>query len=170
MPHSSLLNDFEHLFDTTGKPLLDLACGGGRNGLYLHSQGFPVRFADKNSEFLKALQLKNKIQNEHCEHVDFETGEQCLFPNSYQAIMVFRYLHRPLFKQIKEAIAPGGIIIYETFTTENRQFGRPNRDEFLLKSNELKTIFHDWKCLFYFEGFKHNPNRAIAQIVCRKPF
>ena len=89
--------------------------------------------------------------------------------NSYQAIIVFRYLHRPLIEAIKAAIEPGGLVFYETFTTENRQFGRPNRDAFLLNKNELKEMFHDWQCLHYFEGIKQQPNRAIAQIVCRKP-
>jgi len=169
MSHSNLLNQFQYLFDQQAKPILDLACGAGRNGLYLHVQGFPVQFADKNSLSLAKLQGQHNIHADDCKHVDFETGKQQLMANSYQAIVVFRYLHRPLLKQIKAAIEPGGVIIYETFTTENRVFGRPNRADFLLKKNELKEIFHNWKCLFYFEGVKHNPDRAIAQIVCQKP-
>lgn len=170
MSHSPLLiSEFEALFKAQGKPILDLACGNGHHGLYLHQQGFPVHFADKNRGALATLQTQSQIKAARCFEVDFETGEQVLNANSYQAILVFRYLHRPLMTQIKEAIEPGGILIYETFTTDNRQFGRPNREDFLLKPSELKTIFQDWQCLFYFEGIKHNPDRAIAQIVCRKP-
>lgn len=168
MCHSPLLQQFETLFKPQGKAILDLACGGGRNGLYLHQQGYPVQFADKNSMALHQLQTEHHIKTENCTEVDFETGEQVLSANRYQAILVFRYLHRPLMAQIKEAVAPGGIVIYETFTTQNRQFGRPNRDAFLLQPNELKTMFSDWHCLHYFEGIKHSPDRAVAQIVCRK--
>jgi len=169
MPHSPLLNEFATLFHKQGKPILDLACGNGRNGLYLHKNGFPVQFLDKNSEAINTIQTSNNISELQCRNVDLETGKQVLSRNSYQAILVFRYLHRPLMAQIIDAIEPGGLIFYETFTTENRQFGRPNRDEFLLQPNELKEIFMEWQCLFYFEGIKHNPDRAIAQIVCRKP-
>jgi tellurite methyltransferase len=168
MPHSPLIAAFQTHFSRQGKPILDLACGLGRNGLYLHTQGFSVQFADKNGQSLATLQSKHQIQTHHCLHVDFETGQPVLTPNRYQAILVFRYLHRPLMQQIKDAVEPGGLIIYETFTTENRQFGRPNRDDFLLQKKELKAIFEDWECLHYFEGLKHNPERAIAQIVCKK--
>jgi tellurite methyltransferase len=169
MSYSSLLNDFKHLFNQQGKPILDLACGSGRNGLYLNQLGFPTQFADKNSGLLDNLQTQYGIKASNCDCVDFEEGEQTLEKNSYQGIVVFRYLHRPLMDQIKDAIEPGGFLIYETFSVNNRQFGRPNRDAFLLEENELKKIFNDWHCLHYFEGIKHNPDRAIAQIVCQKP-
>jgi tellurite methyltransferase len=169
MAHSPLLSKFKTLFISQGKPILDLACGNGRNGLYLHQQGFPVQFADKNNAAIERLKMDPLIDKNHCFCVDFENGDKILKVESYQAIIVYRYLHRPLMNQIREAIEPGGIIIYETFTTENRQFGRPNRDAFLLQHNELKEMFSNWLCLHYFEGIKHNPDRAIAQIVCQKP-
>ena len=169
MSHSNLLIDFEHLFNRQGQPILDLACGKGRNGLYLHNQGFPVHFADKNSALLDEIQTQYKIKQQACLNIDLETGERVLIADSYQAILVFRYLHRPLMAQIKAAVEPGGSIIYETFTINNRQFGRPFQDDFLLQQNELKEMFNDWDCLHYFEGIESNPDRAIARIVCKKP-
>jgi len=169
MLHSNLLEKFQYLFNPHNKHILDLACGNGRNGLYLHNEGFPVQFLDKNSTLLHDLQTQNNIQPQDCFHMDLETGEQVLTANQYQAILVFRYLHRPLIKQIKEAIEPGGIIVYETFTIKNRQFGRPFRDDFLLQEHELKDMFSDWDCLHYFEGVEMSPDRAIAQIICQKP-
>ena len=169
MLHSPLLSEFKNIFKQQGKPILDLACGSGRNGLFLHQQGFPTQFADKNADLLSDLQTLYAIKYGDCDCVDFESGEATLAKSHYQGMLVFRYLHRPLIPQIKAAIEPGGFLIYETFTTANRQFGRPNRDAFLLQQNELKTLFKDWHCLYYFEGIKHNPDRAIAQIVCQKP-
>ena len=125
MPHSPLLAEFIEHFDRQAGPILDLASGYGRNGLYLHQQGFPVHFADKSSEALNTLKAEHNITEGQCRSVDFETAKVVLKNNQYQAILVFRYLHRPLIQQIRDAIKPGGFIIYETFTTENRQFGRP---------------------------------------------
>ena len=165
---SELVQAYSHLLQTHGKPVLDLACGAGRNGLYLLERGIPTLFADNNPQALTGLTHNPLVQAQHCWQVDLENGEQQLQPDSYQAIMVFRYLHRPLFAQLKQAVMPGGIVIYETFTTANRQFGRPNRDDFLLQPGELKELFSDWQCLHYFEGIMTEPNRAIAQIVCKK--
>jgi len=166
---SALLQQYSSLFQAAGKPVLDLACGAGRNGLYLHQQQIPIIFADQNPAALTSIAATPGVSTEQCWQVDFENGQQHLQPNSYQGIVVFRYLHRPLIDAIKQAVCSGGIVIYETFTVENRQFGRPNRDAFLLQLGELKEMFVDWECLHYFEGIERDPDRAIAQIVCKKP-
>ena len=169
MSVSALLQQYSSLFQSSGKPVLDLACGTGRNGLYLHQQQIPTVFADQNHTALTSIAATSDVSAEQCWQVDFENGEQQLPANHYQGIMVFRYLHRPLIADIKQAVCSGGIVIYETFTVDNRQFGRPNRDAFLLQLGELKEMFSDWQCLYYFEGIERNPDRAIAQIVCKKP-
>ncbi|QFI39362.1 tellurite resistance protein [Moritella marina ATCC 15381] len=168
MTAAVLLQQYGKLFQRTGKPVLDLACGTGRNGLYLQQQQIPTIFADKNQTALTSIAAVPSTDAKNCWQVDFEDGQQQLQPNSYQGVVVFRYLHRPLINDIKQAVCSGGIVIYETFTVENRQFGRPNRDAFLLQLGELKEMFSDWECLHYFEGIERDPDRAIAQIVCRK--
>lgn len=169
MTVSALVQQYRGLFQPTGKPVLDLACGSGRNGLYLHQQQIPMIFADQNLTALTSIAATPAINDAQCWQVDFENGQQQLQANSYQGILIFRYLHRPLIADIKQAVCSGGIVIYETFTVENRQFGRPNRDAFLLQLGELKEMFSDWECLHYFEGIVRDPDRAIAQIVCKKP-
>ena len=169
MTASVLLQQYSQLFQHPGKPVLDLACGAGHNGLYLQQQQIPTVFADQNQAALASIAATPGISAEQCWQVDFENGQQQLQANSYQGIVVFRYLHRPLIADIKQAVCSGGLVIYETFTVENRQFGRPNRDAFLLQLGELKQMFSDWECLHYFEGIERDPDRAIAQIVCKKP-
>ena len=88
---------------------------------------------------------------------------------TYGAILVFRYLHRPLLPRIREALKPGGVLIYETFTRDQARFGKPKNPDFLLKKGELRQWFEDWEHLHYFEGIKTGPDRAVAQLVCRKP-
>ncbi len=66
-------------------------------------------------------------------------------------------------------ITPGGLIYYETFTKDNRKFGRPNNADYLLHPNELKDAFKGWEILHYFEGELSVPARAVANIIARKP-
>ena len=162
-------------------PVLDLACGSGRNGLYLVEQGLPVIFADKNTDALAQIGECLADQGDSLGRelaqlwpVDFEQpGSSPLASKTFGAVMVFRYLHRPLIPSIKNSIAPGGMIIYETFTLAQREFGRPKKDEFLLKAGELKACFADWQILHSFEGIVPAGNeagsQAIAQLVAFKP-
>ena len=173
MNAADLLNDYVHLFKPGQGTVLDLASGQGQNGLAIQQCGIDVMYADIQQDHLTQLHTLQNIPHENLWQADFEseqtTDRSKLAQLHLQGVIVFRYLHRPLFKYIKQAVKPGGIVIYETFTTANRQFGRPNRSDFLLEKNELKTIFKEWDILFYFEGIKNNPDRAIAQIVCKKP-
>ena len=153
-------------------PVLDLACGKGRNGLLLAREGMHVVFADRSPEILEIVQqelaegdLPGKIWQ-----VDLEQHEDRVFSGKhYSAILGFCYLHRPLFPGLKEALMPGGLVIYETFTDEQQRFGRPDNPDFLLRPGELKTLFENWEIVHYFEGTLENPDRAIAQIIARKP-
>jgi len=195
--HSPLLEKFIALLDETESldPVLDLACGSGRNGLYLVNQKFPVVFADINESALE--QVKSTLTSKHGElkssasfwQVDFEQDSflqekaKPLAGKSFAAIMVFRYLHRPLFEQIKQSVTAGGYVVYETFTVEHPQFGRPKNPNFLLKQGELAELFSDWEIIHNFEGIidvnkadanstdANNESRkqAIAQIIARKP-
>lgn len=156
-------------------PVLDLACGKGRNGLYLVTQGQHVVFADRQQALLDKLatDLKtNPLADYWC--VDFEAhGRNPLEGLSFCAILVFRYLHRPLLPAIKRAVRPGGLIIYETFTVDQPRFGRPTNPDFLLRAGELKDCFQGWQILHEFEGPSTSESsgqqQAIAQIVARRP-
>lgn len=161
-------------------PALDLACGKGRNGLYLSARGLPVVFADRDDENLEQIKqhLATLPGNRHSDiarlwQVDLEIpGTRPLEPQAFGAIMVFRYLHRPLMAAIKEAVVPGGLVIYETFTLAQASIGRPRNPDFLLRPGELRDCFCDWHILYDFEGIEHDPvsgqSRAIAQIVVEK--
>lgn len=171
-PASLLLDHMELLIKLDrSNPVLDLACGSGRNGLALAAHGIPVVFADKSADLLLGIEqnlAKNDFQGRIWQ-VDLEQpGGNPFAGQHFSAIIVFRYLHRPLFPALKNAVMPGGLVIYETFTVENRRFGRPNNPDFLLKHNELKEEFQGWEIITHFEGRLENPDRVCAQIVTRK--
>ena len=190
MQHSPLIEKYlttlQRLVVDKKSSVLDLACGSGRNGLYLVENDIPMTFADVNGEALEQIKSSLKDENGHKQklaqywQVDFEqvnfeqVNKAPLQDKSFAAVMVFRYLHRPLFDQIKAAIKPGGMIIYETFTEQQAQFGRPKNPDFLLKPSELFTLFYDWKILHSFEGIVNTSSngdikQAIAQVVAIKP-
>ena len=185
MQHSPLVEKYLSSLKMIGAnektPVLDLACGLGRNGLFLIENEINVSFADVNGDSLndvkQSLKHVDEVKKQRAQYwqVDFESANSTpLRDKLFSAIMVFRYLHRPLFDALKASIKPGGMIIYETFTEQQALFGRPKNPNFLLKPNELKALFSDWQILHSYEGVISHPNdsemkQAIAQIVAIKP-
>lgn len=166
--HFALLQDL-----TMTRGVLDLACGSGRNGLYLARHQIPVTFADNNEVALAALrkQLADDGLTAQCWHVDLEQPDTSVLQGRiYDGILVFNYLHRPLFAELKSSIRPGGVMYYETFTVAQGEYGRPSNPNFLLRPGELAHFFNDWEVLHTHEGEMSEPQRAVAQIIVRKPF
>jgi len=89
--------------------------------------------------------------------------------NTLSGVLVFRYLFRPLIPAIKKALVKGGFLFYETYTREHLQFHPSFNPAFLLESGELTEWFQNWEILHSFEGKLKNPDRAVAQLVCRRP-
>jgi tellurite methyltransferase len=171
---AQLLADHWSLFKKqrpTG-PILDLACGDGHNGVFLATKDLPVICCDISEG---ALSRAEKLASENrvkvgLWQVDLEAeAANPLQEDLYGGILVFRYLHRPLISCIKKALKKGGILIYETFTVDQPKFGKPHNPNFLLEQGELLGWFEDWEIVSDFEGVKQDPERAVAQVVCRKP-
>ena len=154
--------------------VLDLAMGHGRNAIYLATQGFEVDGIELNSQSVDearaaAMELGSPIR---AIVADLEDGSHILPLDTYDGIVVFNYLHRPLFPQIRRSLVRGGVIVYQTYTVEQAAFGKPKNPAHLLETGELKQLFHDWEQLAYREFVGPAPwggQRAIAGIVARKP-
>jgi tellurite methyltransferase len=166
MEFSSLLED-----ENLEGPVLDLACGRGENGLFLAGLNLPVILADRSQGALEAARRSAEDRGLKAEfwEVDLETGTNPLQEEYYRAILVFHYLYRPLIPYIRRGTRKGGILVYETFTSEQPKYGHPHNPDYLLQPRELADWFQDWQIIHYFEGLLEDPRRAVAQIVCRKP-
>jgi dihydroneopterin aldolase len=159
---------------------LDVACGRGRHTLYLANHGFEVDAIDRDRENLAALSAA--AQQRHLgqiavKQVDLErlTDERPEFPaNTYDAIIVCFYLHRPLFPWLTDALKPHGVLLYETFTIDNYvRYRHPRRWEFCLAQNELLRLASSLRVLSYDEG-EHEGGPGMgsvftAQLVAQKP-
>jgi tellurite methyltransferase len=152
-------------------PILDLACGAGRNTLWLARHGYRAIGCDRSREALA-------IAEERCGReglsarffvCDLEGEAQPSIGRDYAAVVVSRYLHRPLWPLLRSIIRPGGLIIYETFTIAQARLGRPRNPHFLLLPGELARSFDDWGVLLDHEGVSGTPPRATAQLIARKP-
>lgn len=155
-------------------PLVDLACGRGRNALALTAAGLDCIGIDRNEGFLRewlaaAREHPARAQAVRC---DLETGGGIpLRAASCGAVLVFRFLSRPLAPAIEHVLAPGGLLLYETFTHEQPRHGwGPSRADFLLGTGELPSLFPGLEVLEHDESPTHEPRpESAARLVARKP-
>jgi 2-polyprenyl-3-methyl-5-hydroxy-6-metoxy-1,4-benzoquinol methylase len=131
---------------------LDLACGKGRNSLYLAECGFKVVAMDISSVALAegqrraaAKQLSIDWRHEDLENVQFDEA-------GFDLIVNFNYLQRSLISRIKRAVRHGGHVIFETYLIDQIAIGHPKNPDYLLRHNELLEHFHDFRVLYYREG------------------
>jgi len=117
-----------------GAPVLDVAAGAGRHTRLFAARGHPVTAVDRDIASLR------DIAGSPAEIVqaDLEDGSPCPFgARQFAAVVVTNYLHRPLFPALVDAVAPGGVLLYETFAAGNERFGKPSNPDFLLRPGEL---------------------------------
>lgn len=144
-----------------GGGVLDLAAGNGRHTRLLLERGFAVTAVDRDIEPLRLLAAGNCAVLA----IDLETGAAWPLDGGYDAIVVTNYLHRPLFPAISAALAPDGVLIYETFMAGNERFGRPNNPEFLLRPAELLEAFAGLTVLAFEQGEVAGPRSAMIQRI-----
>ncbi len=141
---------------------LDLACGAGRHARLLADLGHEVTAVDRDPQQLAGIRF---VQ------ADLEDGSPWPLPGeTFQGIVVANYLHRPLFPRIAGALAPGGVLVYETFMQGNERFGKPSNPAFLLKPGELWAAFAGLHLIAFEQGLSLEPKPAMVQRICaRRP-
>ena len=120
-----------------GAHVLDVAAGYGRNTRWLAAQGYQVEAVDIDATACIAL---SKLANVEALCTDLEADPWPYGADVFDAVVVCRYLHRPLFPALLASIKPGGLLIYETFMRGQELLGRPQNPDFLLEPNELQQV------------------------------
>lgn len=150
---------------------LDLACGRGRNALYLAEQGFAVTGVDASAAGLALLrqQAQERGLAITLRQQDLE-AEPELPRAGFELVTVFFYLQRSLFPPLKAALVPGGMAVVRTFSFAGDFPGGPRRQDFILHPGELLELFAGWEILLHEEGLETSrKGGGLAGIVARKP-
>jgi SAM-dependent methyltransferase len=143
-----------------GGPVLDLACGRGRHLRWFAARGHPVLGVDRDADALASLQGVGETLL-----ADIENGPWPLAGRRFAGVVVANYLWRPLFPRILEAVAPGGVLLHETFAQGNETVGKPSRPDFLLAPDELLRAYAGLRVVAYEDGFLQSPERFVQRIA-----
>ena len=145
---------------------LDLACGTGRNALWLAQHGWKVAAVDGSASAIETLPAHAFAHNVCIDaHVaDLEQGEYSVEPTHWDLIAICYYLQRDLFETAKQGLTPGGILVAIALMAEPGKEHSP----FRVQPGELRGFFEDWEIQHYREGADAT-HGAVAEIVARRP-
>jgi len=156
---SSWIAGWAHLIAPRGS-VLDVAAGSGRHSRWLAARGHRVTAIDRDADAMAALaDVAEAIT------ADIESGTWPLADRSFDAVVVANYVWRPLFPALRDALAPGGVLLYETFASGNETVGRPRRPDFLLARGELLAAATGLRIVAYEDGFLADPDRFVQRLA-----
>ena len=170
-PAGWLVENRSLLIGRGGRRALDVACGDGRNALYLEQLGFDVVAVDVSDVAIEALRAAALDRGLAVEPLQVDLEVEPLPVGGYDAIVQISYLQRDLFGQLAGALAPGGILIVETVTRAHvDELGNSFDPRFVLDHNELLRSFPDLHVLHYREGVVERSGRprAVASLVAER--
>lgn len=155
---------------------VDIACGSGRDLVFMAMHGWAMLGVDDSADALQRAQALARHHGVHVEalQLDLEkhdqplAGHKALQPGRAGLVSVFRYLHRPLLPQLRELLAPGGFIVYQTFMQGCEKIGSPRNPRFLLQPGELADAFAGFTILL--DDICHlQDGRPVSAFIARKP-
>ena len=154
----------------TGGKALDVACGSGRDAVFLAGNGYEVVALDRLPDALERASELARGQGVSLQTVTVDLEADAFRSmGTFDLVTVFRYLHRPLFPSLRAAIKPGGYVVYETFHEMNRKTGRrPLHPNHLLKSDELAAAFAGFEILVARDAVERD-GRFFSSLLARKP-
>lgn len=156
---SPWIERWAHLLPQGGS-VLDVACGAGRHVRWLHARGHRVTGIDRDAAALAPLQTLGEMV---C--ADIEGGPWPLPGRRFDAVVVTNYLWRPLLPVLVASVAPGGVLLYETFAAGNERLGRPARPEFLLRPGELLAACTGLRTVAFEDGYLDSPARCVQRVA-----
>ena len=149
-----------------GPKALDLACGAGRNAVYLAERGWDVTACDISLEGLRKAQELARQRGVRLKLFCQDLKTVALPAGYFDLIICFFFLQRELFPQIMAALRPQGLLVYKTYTADQLPFrGRPRHPLHLLQPQELLEAFRGFRVLCYQEIMK---DRGVAQMIAQK--
>ena len=155
----------------TGGCALDIAMGNGRNALYLASLGFQVTGVDVSRVAVALSREKAERLGLAVKTVVADLEDYRLPVDTYDLVINFHYLQRSLAGPIVQALKRGGVLVFESFTIDQLQYGYGPKDPaFLVRPGELREMFAGLETLLNYEGVIEGDRgpKAVAQLIGRK--
>lgn len=150
---------------------LDLACGAGRNALYLAGRGFEVDAMDISTVALARAEARAAEMGVRVNWMPVDLDEATIDPERYDLVIIARYVNRGLTEALTASLREGGYLVYEQHLVTDRDVGGPRNPAFCVQPNELLRMFSSLRVLEYREGIVTDPGgatMALAQLVaCR---
>jgi SAM-dependent methyltransferase len=149
---------------------LDLACGSGRDAVFLALAGFDVEALDVLPDALERARDLAARTGVRLETTLRDVEREPTLPAArYDLVCVFHFLWRDLFAAIRDSIRPGGFVVYETFHARNRDTGkRPFSPAHILEPGELAGAFAGFELLIFRDGIERG-GRFVSSLLARKP-
>jgi SAM-dependent methyltransferase len=159
LPVSPWVRRWSHLV-APGARVLDVACGSGRHVRWFANAGCRVTGVDRDAAALEPLrEVAQTIV------ADIEGGPWPVPGQSFDAVIVTNYLWRALLPTLVASVAPGGVLIYETFAVGHASVGKPSNPDFLLRPGELLSVVPELRVIAFEDGFVAPPERYVQRIV-----
>jgi SAM-dependent methyltransferase len=161
---SAWVQRWSHLV-APGGWVLDVACGYGRHARWFHERNHPLALVDRAQAAIDSIAIPPPA----CEAVvaDIESGPWPFAGRQFAAVVIVNYLWRPLMPTLLASLAPGGVLIYETFTQGNETIGKPSQPNFLLRTAELLDICRDLRVVAFEDGFLQEAAGRAPRFVQR---
>ena len=152
------------LFAPARGDALDVACGEGRHAHMLAALGYRVHAVDRDARALASLTGSAGVVPIAA---DIENGPWPYAGSTFDIIVVTNYLFRPLLPVLVDSVAPGGVLLYETFAAGNERLGRPSNPAFLLRPGELLEAVRGRLRVIAYEDLEvADPRPAMVQRIC----
>ena len=163
---------------TTRPRALDLACGAGRNALYVARSGWEVDALDVSDVALAGLERRAAAEGlaVRCLRHDLEPangdGEPGLERSRYDLVLVIRYTNLPLLGSLAPALRPGGHLLVELHLQTEEEVVGPKNPRFRVAPGALRDAAGGLEILEYRESIVMDPDQrpaALARLLARRP-
>lgn len=160
-----VLSLHRHLLPRAGLAL-DLACGLGANALLLAGAGLATLAWDYSPLAIQRLDTLARERQLDIRAQVRDVVAEPPEPGRFAVITVSRFLERSLAPALMAALAPGGLLFYETFVRDRVAAMGPDNPDFLLRENELLQLFGDLRLRVYREeGSVGDVSRGIRNVA-----